>query len=54
MGNEDHEETECFSKSSSVCWVGGGMCIDCITNSANKIDNTNRLGGTTKYGKVKK
>ena len=30
------------------------MCIDHIINGANKIDSTNRLGGTTKCKKVKK
>ena len=54
MGNEDHEETQHFPKPSSVYWVGDGMCIDHIINSANKIYNTNRLNKTTKCEKVKK
>ena len=34
--------------------VGDGVCIDCIIDGANRIDNTNRLGGTTKCEKAKK
>ena len=54
MGNEDFEENYFFSKSSSVYWVGDGMCIDQNINGAKKIDNTNCLGGTTKCKKAKK
>ena len=54
MGNEDYKDTQHFPKSSSVYWVGDGMCIDLIISGANKIDNTNRLGGPTKCEKAKK
>ena len=54
MGNKDHEETQRFPESSSVYWVGDGICTDRIINGANKIDNTNCPGGTNKCRKWKK
>ena len=54
MVHEVGEDTQQLPETSSIYWVGDGMCIDCIINGANKIGKANHLGGATKCEKVKK